>query len=72
MGGKVFADTGIKLDHTGYHKYAGDLDELKKVLTNQIGNGGGVGSDNNVMPKLQLNLNDTGAVEIIEKEKSNS
>jgi hypothetical protein len=70
MGGKVFADTGIKLDHTGYHKYAGDLDELKKVLTNQIGNGGGVGADNNVVPKLQLNLNDTSAVEILEKETS--
>jgi hypothetical protein len=39
-GGKVFADTGIKLDHTGYHKYEGDVEELKKVLTNQISNGG--------------------------------
>ena len=67
MGGKVFADTGITLDHTGYHKYAGDLDELKKVLTNQIGNGVGVGADKNV-PKIQLNLNDTTDVEIISKE----
>jgi hypothetical protein len=40
MGGKVFADTGIKLDHTGYHKYEGDLAELRKVLTNQTSNGG--------------------------------
>jgi hypothetical protein len=40
MGGKVFADTGIKLDHTGYHKHEGDLAELKKVLTNQVSNGG--------------------------------
>ena len=69
MGGKVFADTGIKLDHTGYHKYAGDLEELKKVLTNQIGNGVGVGADNNVMPKLQLNINDTSAIEITEKKE---
>lgn len=40
MGGKIFADTGIKLDHTGYHKYEGDLAELKRVLTNQTSNGG--------------------------------
>jgi hypothetical protein len=39
-GGKVFADTGIKLDHTGYHKYDGNVEELKKVLTNQTSNGG--------------------------------
>lgn len=65
MGGKVFADTGIKLDHTGYHKYAGDLDELKKVLTNQTSNGGPAG---NQIPKLELNLEDTSAVEIINKE----
>jgi hypothetical protein len=39
-GGKIFADTGIKLDHTGYHKYEGNVEELKKVLTNQITNGG--------------------------------
>jgi hypothetical protein len=67
MGGKVFADTGIKLDHTGYHKYAGDLDELKKVLTNQISNGAGVGADANVK-KLELNLADTSSIEIIDKE----
>jgi hypothetical protein len=67
MGGKVFADTGIKLDHTGYHKYAGDLDELKKVLTNQISNGVGVGADNNV-PKIQLDLNDIGSIEVVDKE----
>jgi hypothetical protein len=39
-GGKIFADTGIKLDHTGYHKYEGNVEELKKVLTNQVSNGG--------------------------------
>jgi len=39
-GGKIFADTGIKLDHTGYHKYEGNVEELKKVLTNQTSNGG--------------------------------
>jgi hypothetical protein len=71
MGGKVFADTGIKLDHTGYHKYAGDLDELRKVLTNQTSNGVGVGADNNVViPKLNLSFNDTSDIEIVEKEKS--
>lgn len=69
MGGKVFADTGIKLDHTGYHKYSGDLDELKKVLTNQIGNGTGPGAEMNV-PKLQLDLSDTSAVEVISKESA--
>lgn len=62
MGGKVFADTGIKLDHTGYHKYAGDLAELKKVLTNQIGNGA------IETPTLQLDLTDTGQIEIIKKD----
>jgi hypothetical protein len=66
MGGKVFADTGIRLDHTGYHKYAGDLEELKKVLTNQISNGDGVGAATNVK-KINLNLDDTSDIEIIEK-----
>jgi hypothetical protein len=69
MGGKVFADTGIKLDHTGYHKYGGDLEELKKVLTNQISNGGGVGADNNV-PKLQLDLSDTSSIDIVSKKET--
>ena len=65
MGGKVFADTGIKLDHTGYHKYAGDLDELRKVLTNQISNGGAApGAE---VPKLNLDLSDISTVEIAEK-----
>jgi hypothetical protein len=45
MGGKIFADTGIKLDHTGYHKYEGSVEELKKVLTNQISNGGPIHPD---------------------------
>jgi hypothetical protein len=67
MGGKVFADTGIKLDHTGYHKYAGDLDELKKVLTNQISNGDGVGADKNV-PKININLNDISDIQVTKKE----
>ena len=66
-GGKIFADTGIKLDHTGYHKYAGDLDELKKVLTNQVKNGDGPGATSNVN-KIELNLNDTAAVEISSKD----
>ena len=71
MGGRVFADTGIKLDHTGYHKYAGDLDELKQVLTNRIGNGVGVGADNNVQ-KITLDLSDTSAIEIVDKEETPS
>ena len=66
MGGKVFADTGIKLDHTGYHKYAGDLDELKKVLTNQASNGGAPPSS--APPKISLNLDDTDDIEIISKD----
>ena len=66
MGGKVFADTGIKLDHTGYHKYAGDLNELKKVLTNQASNGGAPPSS--APPKISLNLDDTDDIEIISKD----
>jgi hypothetical protein len=33
MGGKVFANTSIKLDHTGYYRFCGDVDELKKKVT---------------------------------------
>jgi DNA-directed RNA polymerase subunit L len=62
MGGKVFADTGIKLDHTGYHKYAGDLEELKSVLTNQASNGGPPPVA--APPKISLNLDDTDDIEI--------
>jgi hypothetical protein len=67
MGGKVFADTGIKLDHTGYHKYAGDLDELKRVLTNQTSNGGPIHPDA-APPMIELDLSDTDDIEIIDKE----
>ena len=66
MGGKVFADTGIKLDHTGYHKYAGDLEELKSVLTNQASNGGPPPVA--APPKISLNLDDTDDIEIISKD----
>jgi len=66
MGGKVFADTGIKLDHTGYHKYAGDLEELRSVLTNQASNGGPVPVV--APPKISLNLDDTDDIEIISKD----
>lgn len=38
MGGKVFANTSIKLDHTGYYKFAGDVSELKKTVTSLVGN----------------------------------
>ena len=68
MGGKVFADTGIKLDHTGYHKYAGDLEELKRVLTNQISNGGPIHPEA-VPPVIELNLDDTDDVEVIENKE---
>ena len=40
MGGRVFADYSVKLDHTGYHTYEGDPDELEKVLLGQLNNGG--------------------------------
>ena len=69
MGGKVFADTGIKLDHTGYHKYAGDLDELKRVLTNQTSNGGPIHPDASP-PPIQLDLSDISEIEIADKETS--
>lgn len=68
MGGKVFADTGIKLDHTGYHKYEGNLEELRKVLTNQMSNGGPIHPD--AVPKIELNLGDVSALEVTSKEKS--
>lgn len=68
MGGKVFADTGIKLDHTGYHKYAGDLDELKQVLTNQVSNGGAAPGSTQP-PKFSLDLSDISQIEIIDKEE---
>ena len=72
MGGKVFADTGIKLDHTGYHKYEGNLDELKKVLTNQISNGGPVTSIEPDPQKISLNLADLSSVEITSKDKQHN
>lgn len=40
MGGRVFADYSIRLDHTGYHTYEGNPEELEKVLLGQIHNGG--------------------------------
>ena len=40
MGGHIFADTKVKLNHTGYHTYEGDPVELEKVLTGQLNNGG--------------------------------
>ena len=69
MGGKIFADTGIKLDHTGYHKYAGDVQELKKVLTNQTSNGGPPPTSTQP-PKISLNLDDTDGIEIITKDST--
>jgi hypothetical protein len=32
MGGKIFADLTIKLDHTGYHKFSGDATKLRDQL----------------------------------------
>ena len=32
MGGKIWADLSIKLDHTGYYKFAGDATKLKDNL----------------------------------------
>jgi len=66
MGGRVFADTKIKLNHTGYHTYEGDPAELEKVLLNQMNNGGeaieavdpGVG---------EVNINDTDMKTVAEE-----
>ena len=69
MGGKVFADTGIKLDHTGYHKYAGDLEELRRVLTNQTSNGGPI-HPNAPPAVIELNLDDVNDLEIIENKET--
>lgn len=33
MGGKIWADRSIKLDHIGYHVFGGNVDELSNVLT---------------------------------------
>jgi hypothetical protein len=49
MGGKVFADTKIKLNHTGYHCYQGDVTELEKVLLGTLDNGSTV-----VIPSVEL------------------
>jgi hypothetical protein len=32
MGGKIFADLSIKLDHTGYYKFSGDATKLRDQL----------------------------------------
>lgn len=69
MGGRVFADTGIKLDHTGYHKYAGDLEELRRVLTNQTSNGGPIHPES-APPQIQLDLSDISEIEITDKEST--
>jgi len=42
MGGRCFADYSIKLNHTGYHTYEGNPEELEQVLLGQINNGGDV------------------------------
>lgn len=39
LGGKIFADTKIKLHHSGYYVYNGSLEELEKVLKNALPNG---------------------------------
>jgi len=80
MGGKIFADTGIKLDHTGYHKYEGDLVELKRVLTNQTSNGGPIQADQPAATPtpepakpqqnpglLQLDMSKTGEIKVVSK-----
>ena len=36
MGGKCFANTGIKLDHSGYYKFQGDTEQLKKVVLSKM------------------------------------
>ncbi len=32
MGGRIFADTSIKLDHTGFYKFQGDPSEIKRIV----------------------------------------
>jgi len=39
LGGRVFADTKIKLHHSGYYLYQGSLEELDKILNNKLENG---------------------------------
>jgi hypothetical protein len=38
MGGRVFVNTSIKLDHTGYYKFCGNTDELKKTVSTLTSN----------------------------------
>lgn len=33
MGGRIFANTAIKLDHTGFYKFRGDTAEIKRILS---------------------------------------
>lgn len=33
MGGRIFANTSIKLDHTGFYKFRGDTAEIKRILS---------------------------------------
>lgn len=34
LGGKIWADTSIVLTHVGYHRFAGSIDELRKIHGN--------------------------------------
>lgn len=36
MGGHIYADTSIKLDHTGFYKFPGDPAEIRKTLSNKV------------------------------------
>jgi hypothetical protein len=38
MGGRVFVNSSVKLDHTGYYKFCGDTDQLKKTFEQMVEN----------------------------------
>lgn len=36
MGGRIFANTTIKLDHSGFYKFQGDPAEIKRIVSSNI------------------------------------
>jgi hypothetical protein len=73
MGGKVFADYKIKLNHAGFHVYEGNTEELEKVLLGQIDNGGVVdtaaNSENQETPIIENLPNDSSVKKKAEGKK---
>lgn len=58
MGGRVFADYKIKLNHSGFHVYEGNTEELEKVLLGQINNGG----------DIEIKVNDSAQEKILNQD----